>query len=84
MIANSYRKYPHVREALLTRNERYNAELEKLEQLAAEGKAYIVYSDKMAVDNNTTDLKKLRASYFDGYNQAQKEFPQWLEWLGIE
>ena len=84
LIANSYHKYPYVREALLTRNERYNAELEKLEHLAKEGKAYIVYADKMAVSNNTTDLKKLRASYFDGYNQAQHEFPQWLEWLGIE
>lgn len=84
LIANSYRKYPHVREALLTRNQRYNAELDKLEKLAEEGRAYIVYADKMAVDNNTTDVKKLRASYFDGYDQAQRELPKWLEWLGLE
>ena len=52
MIANSYHKYPYVREALLTRNERYNAELEKLEQLAAEGKAYIVSIQSPTIQAN--------------------------------
>ncbi len=83
LMADRFFNHPHVKEALLTRNERYNAELDKLEALAEEGKAYIVYADKMAVSNSTTDLKKLRASYFDGYAQAQAEFPQWEEWLGI-
>lgn len=82
LTAERYRTYPHVREALLTRNERYNAAIDRLEQLAEEGKAYIVYADKMAVENSTTDLAKLRASYFDGYDQAQRELPQWIEWLG--
>ncbi len=83
-VANAYRKYPHVQQALLTRNERYNAELDKLEKLAEEGKAYIVYSDKMAVSNSTTNLERLRASYFDGYAQAQAELPKWTEWLSAE
>ena len=80
-IANSYHRYPKVKEALLTRNKRYNAELEKLEALAEEGKAYIVYAEKMAVSNSTTDLERLRASYFDGYNQYQDQLPEILEWL---
>ena len=70
-----------MKEALLTRNKRYNAELEKLEALAEEGKVYIVYADKMAVSNSTTDLERLRASYFDGYNQYQDQLPEILEWL---
>ena len=70
-----------MKEALLTRNKRYNAELEKLEALAEEGKAYIVYADKMAVSNSTTDLERLRASYFDGDNQYQDQLPEILEWL---
>lgn len=80
-IANSYRKHPKVKEALLTRNERYNAELDKLEALAAEGKAYILYADKMAVSNSTTDIERLRASYLDGYNQYQEQLPAVIEWL---
>ncbi len=83
-VAESYKKYPFVRQALLTRNERYNAELDRLERLAEEGGAYIVYSDKMAVENSTTDIERLRASYFDGYAQAQAELPKWIEWLSAE
>ncbi len=83
-VAESYRKYPQVRQALLTRNERYNAELDKLERLAEEGRAYIVYADKMSVENSTTDIERLRASYFDGYAQAQAELPKWIEWLSSE
>ncbi len=83
-IAESFRKYPQMRQALLTRNERYNAELDKLERLAEEGRAYIVYADKMAVENSTTDIERLRASYFDGYAQAQAELPKWIEWLSAE
>lgn len=80
-IANSFRKYPKVKEALLTRNERYNAELDKLEALAETGKVCIVYADKMAVENSTTDMERLRASYFDGYNQYQEQLPEIIEWL---
>ena len=80
-IANSFRKYPKVKEALLTRNERYNAELDKLEALAETGKVYIVYADRMAVENSTTDMERLRASYFDGYNQYQEQLPEIIEWL---
>lgn len=83
LVADKYFNHPHVREALLSRNQRYNAELGKLEELAKTGKVYIVYSDNMAVSNSTTDIKRLRASYFDGYAQAQRDFPKWCEWLGI-
>ena len=81
-VANLYRRYPKVREALLTRFERYNAELDRLEAMAERGDACIVYADKMAVQNNTTDYDALVRSYEDGYAQAQAELPRWLEWLG--
>lgn len=83
LIANSYWRYPKLREALLTRNERYNAEIERVNQLVEEGKVYVIYADKMAVSNSTTYMKQLRASYFDGYNQAQQELPALLDWLGL-
>ena len=83
LTAERYRRQPFVHDALMTRNKRYNAELDRLEELAREDKAYIVYADDMAVENSTTDLVRLRASYFDGYAQAQRELPQWLEWLGV-
>lgn len=82
-VANLYRRYPHVREALLTRHIRYNAALDELEAMAAQGRAYIFYAERMAVSNSTTDYDALVASYTDGYAQAQRELPQWLEWLGV-
>lgn len=84
LFADLYRRYPKVREALLTRNERYNAELDKLEKMAESGNIYIMYADNMQVSNSTTDLKRLRASYMDGYAQAQAELPAWLEWFGFD
>lgn len=82
-IANSYWRYPKLKEALLTRNERYNAEIERMNKLVEKGQVYVIYAENMAVSNSTTYMKKLRASYFDGYNQAQKELPALLEWLGL-
>lgn len=83
LTADLYRRYPKLREALHTRAERYNAELERLEEMAARGDAYIVYADKMAVDSGTTDRARLEHSYADGYDQATRELPAWLDWLGL-
>lgn len=82
-MAALYRRYPKVQEALLTRHERYNAALDELEAMAARGQAYIVYANKMAVENSTTDHDALVRSYDDGHAQAQVELPRWLEWLGV-
>ena len=72
-----------MREALLTRHERYNAALDGLESLAAQGRAYIFYSDRMAVENSTTDHTAVVQSYRDGYAQAQAVLPALREWLGV-
>lgn len=82
-VAERFRMHPAVREALLSRNRRYNEELERLEALAAEGRALIVYADEMAVTSSTTDVGRLRESYARGYAQAQRELPAWREWLGV-
>lgn len=82
LVAGLYRRLPYVREALLTRYRRYNETLERLEDMARDGRAYIVYADDMSVDSGTTDLARLRKNYEMGYAQAQRELPAWLEWLG--
>lgn len=81
-IANLYRNHPFVREALLTRHERYNETLDRLEGLAREGRAAIVYADKMSVESSTVDRARLEASYADGYEQAAREMDRLREWLG--
>ncbi|MGI6106101.1 MAG: patatin-like phospholipase family protein [Raoultibacter sp.] len=74
---------PHVREALSTRPERYNKELDRLEQLESEGRACVFYSEKQAVENAEKDSGKLHENYRNGYEQAQREFEKWASFLGI-
>lgn len=83
-LASLYeRRYPRLAEALRTRNARYNAELDRLEDLARQGRARIVYADGMAVSSPTCDVAALRASYADAYARYQRDLPAWLEWLGV-
>ena len=73
--------YPHMQEALLTRAERYNAEMERIEKLARQGRCLIVHPDVMPVESTTLDLQRLEASYRMGHAQALRELPRWREFL---
>lgn len=75
------RDYPHMREALLTRAERYNAEMERIEGLEREGRCLIVRPDVMAVSSTTFDTEQLAASFDAGRAQALRELPRWREFL---
>ena len=74
-------KHPFMREALLSRAERYNAETERIEQLAREGRCLIVRPDVMPVESTTFDGAMLEASYAMGHAQALRELPRWREFL---
>ena len=73
--------YPHLREAILTRAERYNAEMERIEALARDGRCLIVRPDAMIVESTTFDLPKLEESFDLGRAQALRELPRWREFL---
>lgn len=68
--------HPYMRNALLTRWERYNAELDRVEALAAEGRCLIIYPDDMIVSSGTVSQVKLEASYELGRRQAIREIPR--------
>ena len=73
--------YPHMREALLTRAERYNEEMRRIEDLARQGRCLIVYPEVMSVESTTMDAHKLKESYRMGHAQALRELPRWREFL---
>ncbi|QOY60751.1 patatin-like phospholipase family protein [Thermophilibacter immobilis] len=81
MYARVAKDHPYLRNALLTRWERYNAALEHVEELAEEGRALIVYPDEMPVSSTTTSPKKLAAAYEAGHAQGVKEIGRWREFL---
>ena len=69
-----YRKYPELRESLRVRNDAYNAQLDRLEEFAKSGRAYIMRpTDGCGVDRTTDDVDKLDALYDHGYKQAQTQ-----------
>ena len=73
--------HPYLRKALLTRWERYNAAIEHAEELAAQGKALILYPDEMPVENATVSPRKLAAAYDAGHAQYVREMPRVREFL---
>lgn len=68
-------------QALVTRNERYNASLDRLRELVEQGIAYVVYPDEMPVKNTTNNRQKLEDSYIKGYTQGLNAWPTWQKWL---
>lgn len=67
-----YRQYPQLREALLNRNDAYNAQLDRLEALAQQGRAMIIRPEESyGVGRTTDDVDRLEALYDHGYHQAQ-------------
>lgn len=67
-----YRKYPEMRKALNNRNVLYNQQLELVETLEAEGKAFVIRpKNRMIVDRIEKDTNKLLALYEEGYECAK-------------
>ncbi|ERT57966.1 putative patatin/cPLA2 family phospholipase [Peptoniphilus koenoeneniae] len=83
LIKKSFKSYPHVANAMITRYKRYNRDLDRLEKLKEEGKAYIVYAKNQAVESTETNLFKLQDNYEQGYFQGLNEYRDWLAFLGI-
>ncbi|WP_058270874.1 patatin-like phospholipase family protein [Olsenella massiliensis] len=75
------RDYPYLRNALLTRWERYNEELDRAERLAEEGRCLIAYPDVMPVESETLDPALLRDAYDQGRHQALRDLPRWRRFL---
>ncbi len=73
---------PRMRAALDTWARRYNAELDLLEHLEAEGRAYVFYANGQGVANTERDEAKLRANFMRGKAQAEAELGAWMRFLG--
>lgn len=76
-----FRKHPLVAERTIERWRHYNALLDEIDALEAQGAAYVFCPEKIDVTNKTSDLAKLQQSYDRGYAQAQREVDAWEKWL---
>ncbi len=77
-----YRKYPQLANAILTRYERYNATLDLIDELEAEGKVYVIRpKEPMDVSRIENNPQKLDQLYLQGLHQAYSMVPELKEWL---
>lgn len=73
-----YRRYPALREAIRSRNIRYNAQIEMVEELESRGDLTVIRPQKpIVVGRMERDLSRLRDLYDEGYAIASSiEFEQ--------
>lgn len=77
-----YRKHPKVYEMLLTRSERYNTTIRKLEQLEQEGTLFVIRpQEKLSVSRLENNPKKTAHVFSDAMALAEKELPRFQKWL---
>lgn len=76
-------RYPHLLQAVLTRNERYNAELDHVADEERAGRVLVIRPDSMPISNGTLDSTKLMMAYQQGYTQALRELPRIREFVGL-
>ena len=72
---------PFMREAVLTRNERYNAACDLLDEWEREGRAYVFYADDLTLSGNERDFDELCRNYESGRAQIRREWGRLLDFL---
>lgn len=73
-------KYPAMREAILSRPERYNDTVKMCERLEKEGKALIIRPN-YPLNSFESDVKKLEATYWHGYRMAKEKIKKIRKFL---
>ncbi|MCI8367222.1 MAG: patatin family protein [Eggerthellaceae bacterium] len=76
-----FRKHPLVAENTIERWRHYNRLLDRIDELEAEGRAFVFTPEKMDITNRETDYEKLNATYERGHAQALREYDRLTEWL---
>ncbi|NLB39299.1 MAG: patatin family protein [Clostridiales bacterium] len=59
----------------------YNDDLDALEELEKQGKAYLVYAEDMLVEGDEMNVAKLRENYARGERQADRQWPEWRDFI---
>ncbi len=69
-------RYPGMRRAVLTRNERYNQACDLLDELEREGRAYVFYPAHLTLQGTERDAQLLESNIQAGHAQMLRELDQ--------
>lgn len=79
-----YKDFPLFADALKRSNSDYDMQCDELERLEARGRIFtIAPSEGMKISRLESDMEKLGALYWMGYNDTRSRIPQLREYLGI-
>lgn len=70
-----------MRDAVLTRNARYNAACDLLDEWEREGRAYVFYCDDLTLSGNERDYDELCRNYESGRAQIKREWGALMDFL---
>ena len=75
------RKYPHMKELILSRPDRYNEVVKECEKLAKEGKA-MIFRPMHPLNSFESDVKKLEMAYWHGYRMTKEKMKKIKAFIG--
>lgn len=82
VYARVYRKYPELVRAILNVPRHYNAEMDEIDRLEAQGKIFVIRpSEPVTVSRTEKDVAKLQALYDQGQEVCRKALPKLKEYL---
>lgn len=82
LVKAALRQYPEVAKALALRPRRYNESLEELRQLERSGDAFLIFPERMSINNGERNVAKLQATFDQGVAEGFAIVPRLNEWLG--
>lgn len=83
MMKRLLRRYPAVTQGLMERPSNYNRSLDELLELEAEGRAHLLFPERMPIGNGERDVAKLRAMFAQGRHQGRSEIDAIREFCGL-
>ena len=76
-------RHPLVARAIINRIPRYNALLDEIDELNAQGWAYSVFAEDITCSSGTLDHDLLQRNYEAAYAQGQRQVGDWKSWLNV-
>ncbi len=82
VYARYYRRYPELVRAILNVPRHYNAELDEIDRLEAEGRIFVIRPrEPVTVSRTEKDVEKLQALYDQGQKVCGDVLPRLMEYL---
>lgn len=82
IIESAYKHYPKLVKTLITKNIRYNSNLDYIDMLEEQKKIFVIRpKEPITISRTEKDTNKLKKLYMKGYLQALEQYNELMEYL---